>query len=264
LGHRFANEHTGSLPSEIGRLSAVQYLDISSNSLTGTLPVTLSGMTSLKTLWLGDNMLSGTIPTQLGLMSNLENIYLVSSTSYIKVTEEPRHTSLLTMCFFQSGNNFFGSVPAEVCALASLQNIEVDCSKVRCDCCSECSPVVDALFELLVSLSPDGGQALSDASSPQYAAFEWLRSPMNTGITSQQTLIQRYALASLYFSTTGDAWTTSSLWLTNTSECLWFTAESEGDVCDSDGNYININLRGNNVGGTLPLEVLLLAETLGE
>jgi hypothetical protein len=222
-------------------------------------------MRSLKTLWLGDNMLSGTIPTQLGLMSNLENLYLVSSTRYIKDTKEPRHTSLLLTAFFcQSGNNLFGSVPAEVCALASLQNVEVDCTKVQCDCCSECSPVADTLFELLVSVSLDGGQALSNISSPQYAALEWLRSPVNAGFSSQQTLIQRYALASLYFSTAGDAWTTSSSWLTNTDECLWFTSESGGDVCDSNGNYININLRGNNVGGTLPLEVLLLADTLGE
>ena len=221
-------------------------------------------MTSLKTLGLGDNMLSGTIPTQLGLMSNLENLYLVSSSSHIKSTKESRRTSLLTRYFFQSGNNFFGSVPAEVCALASLQNIQVDCTKVECDCCPECAPVVDALFDLLVSVSPDGGQALSDLSSPQYAAFEWLRSPTNAGFSLQQTLIQRYALASLYFSTTGDEWTTSSLWLTNSDECLWFTTESEGDVCDSNGNYINIHLRGNNIGGTLPSEVLLLADTLGE
>jgi hypothetical protein len=223
-------------------------------------------MTNLKTLRLRDNMLSGTIPTQLGLMSNLENLYLVSTTSYTKGTQELRHTSLLTMYlhFFPSGNNFIGSVPAEVCALASLQTIEVDCSKVRCDCCSECLLVGDPIFELLASMSLDGGRALSNVSSPQYAAFEWLRSSTNAGITSEQTLIQRYALASLYFSTTGDTWTTSSLWLTNTDECLWFTSESGGDICDSNGNYVKINLQGNNVGGTLPLEVLLLADTLGE
>jgi hypothetical protein len=187
--------------------------------------------------------------------------------------------------YVQSGTALSGTMPKEICAL-SLENLVADCDKVFCTCCTECktsppvlapTPPVPAptttrppsktdnpLFQFLLEVSPDGGEALLDTTSPQYASFEWLLSENNSGISSEQRLLQRYALATLYFSTGGDDWTTAPLWLTNTDECEWFSSEEDDEICDANGNYVEIDLSGNNLQGTVPLELVLLSDTLGE
>ena len=157
--------------------------------------------------------------------------------------------------------------------MKTLRDIQVDCDKVQCSCCGNCSgigsppsatPFNQTLFQLVESLSPDGGQALHDVASPQYAAFQWLQSSVNSGITNQQTLVQRYALASLYYSTYGDKWFNSTGWLSKTDECKWFSSQSGASICDSNGKYTDLDLHGNNLSGTLPLEIVLLSDSLGE
>jgi hypothetical protein len=172
--------------------------------------------------------------------------------------------------YVQSGTALSGTMPKEICAL-SLENLVADCDKVLCTCCTECktsppvpAPTDDPLFRFLLEVSPDGGEALLDTTSPQYASFEWLLSENNSGISSEQRLLQRYVLATLYFSTGGDDWTTAPLWLTNTDECEWFSSEEDDEICDANGNYVEIDLSGNNLQGTVPLELVLLSDTLGE
>jgi hypothetical protein len=118
---------SGSIPTEIGLLTALKVLDLSTNApLVGSIPTELGALTMLETLDLGNNQLTGTIPEQLSDISTLQSVTLVS-------------------------NNVTGEVPALVCALAAdptyqLDVLIVDCAgdppKVTCavpDCCSACS-----------------------------------------------------------------------------------------------------------------------------
>ena len=224
-------------------MTSLRYLDCDTNFLTGTIPSDLEGMRSLETLWLNNNLLTGTIPTELGLMTNLKNLYL--------------------------SNNFLtGTMPSEICAL-NIGNLEVNCDKVHCDCCSNCNrgtqaPSTDPILTMLLLVAPDGGQALRDASSPQYRAYEWLKSPLNSAYGTEQRLIQRYALATLYISTSGDSWDTNYLWLTSASECLWYSTSTSTSICDSEDNYLELDLRNNSLRGNIPHEVVLLSDTLGK
>ena len=165
----------------------------------------------------------------------------------------------------QSGNSFVGSVPNEICQL-DLDTLIVDCDSVDCDCCTGCeiTPPIP-LYELLVAAYPDGEDALQDPSSPQSAAFEWMLSSANSGVTSNRRLMQRYALATLYYSTQGSIWETSTNWLSSNHECTWYTAALDpNDICDSSGNYVRIELPGNNLLGILPMELLMLSRSLGK
>jgi hypothetical protein len=236
----FANQLSGTIPTDIGFLTALRYQDCDTNFLTGQIPREVSSMTNLETLWLNNNLLTGSIPSELGLMSNLRNLYL--------------RNNLLT-----------GTMPTEICAL-NLENLEVSCDLVECSCCtnSDCNPTNDPLSDLLISVSPDGGAALQDKNSPQYAALEWLRSPLNNAFLSDERLIQRYALVTLYYSTNGEQWKSSFLWLTSADECIWFTTSRANTICDNNGNIVELDLRENNLLGTLPAEILLLSNTLGE
>ena len=195
-------------------------------------------MTNLETLWLNNNMLTGTVPSEIGRMTNLRSLYL-------------------------RNNPLTGTMPEEVCAL-NLENLEVNCDEVDCNCCTNpgCIPIDDPLLSLLISVSPDGGAALRDENSPQYAALEWLRSPLNNAFLSDERLIQRYALAVIYYATAGEQWSSSFLWLTSADECIWYSSSRSNSICDANGRIIELDLRENNLAGTIPTELALLMVNL--
>ena len=119
-------------------------------------------------------------------------------------------------------------------------------------------PESDVLLQLLSRYAADDGKSLRDPSSPQFAAMKWIRTPNNAGIYSDRRFLTRYALASLYFSTRGAEWTTSSGWLTPAHECDWFSGRPNSPSCDDEGNIVEIDLTENNLQGTLPPELTLL------
>ncbi|KAL3925923.1 MAG: hypothetical protein SGILL_000066 [Bacillariaceae sp.] len=101
--------------------------------------------------------------------------------------------------------------------------------------------------------------ALRRASSPQRKAFDWL---LNNTMLASYPLprrLQRYALATLYFSTGGEKrWNKNFGWLSDEDECEWFSMEIEVPVCGENGFKI-LSLSSNSLRGTLPLEISLLS-----
>jgi hypothetical protein len=91
------NSLTGSIPSELGKFSRVSFFfALSRNSFTGFIPSELGRLTALREQFLlHNNALSGSIPSQLGLLTGL------------------------TTKFELLNNNLCGDIPAEVSALSS-------------------------------------------------------------------------------------------------------------------------------------------------
>jgi len=117
------------------------------------------------------------------------------------------------------------------------------------------------LIDLLSVQSPGSVvRIMEDISSPQAVAFEWLQS--NTALASQsdRIILQRFALATFYYSTAGDQWRRKDGWLIEEDECLWYSQSIS--PCNRDGEYTDLNLPGNTIAGSLPAELVLFAPSL--
>ena len=95
----------GTIPQDIGDLTAISYLDLRSNDLTGPIPPELGKLTRLERLYLGRNKLSGPIPPELGKLTMLTSLYL-------------------------SGNELSGPIPPELGNLTGLEVLVLDANKL--------------------------------------------------------------------------------------------------------------------------------------
>ena len=117
----------------------------------------------------------------------------------------------------------------------------------------------DEITEKLLGLTRAG--VLVDELAPQHRAREWILNLDTHEKELDLILMQRYVLATLYFSTRGDRWhrcsrmddygcnEVSSLFLSGKGECEW-----HGIEC-ANGIVTRIDLSGNNLRGAIPPEV---------
>ena len=103
------------------------------------------------------------------------------------------------------------------------------------------------------TITPDES-IFDNPHSPQSKALRWFKNDMQTyNATTSARVAQRYALATLYYSTNGTGWQTRSQWGSG-RECNWF-----GVGCEAGGNdtasvtYLDLN--SNLLDGTIPPEI---------
>ncbi|CAB9512576.1 Leucine Rich Repeat [Seminavis robusta] len=127
-----------------------------------------------------------------------------------------------------------------------------------------------ALFRLLASASFDAGAALRVPDSPQQRAFFWLHQNANIDSYTNSRKIQRYALATFYYSTNGDNWAENLWWLSDEDECTWYNKQVANGypACQintsnsAQRTFTSLDLSFNNVQGTIPPELGLLSGLL--
>ena len=106
-------------------------------------------------------------------------------------------------------------------------------------------------------------ETLLASETPQSSAFHWLvndseANPKPTSL-SDAGLVQRYAMATIYFSTKGVDWSQTTHWLSSKHECDWFTSVGFAPICDFDSKMLHtFVLENNNLQGEIPYEVSLL------
>ena len=120
---------TGSIPAELGSLSNLSGLDLSSNQLTGSIPAELGSLSNLIYLNLFFNQLTGSIPAELGSLSNLSNLYLSSNQLTGSIPAELGNLSNLTWLWLFS-NQLTGSIPAELGSLSNLNYLRLESNQL--------------------------------------------------------------------------------------------------------------------------------------
>ncbi|MCK5739085.1 T9SS type A sorting domain-containing protein [bacterium] len=113
------NNLSGSIPVELGNLSSLNYVDLTSNQLSGNIPAELGGLSGLGSLRLDSNQLSGSIPAGLGNLNNLSRLFLRYNQLSGSIPAELGNLNNLTQLWLTS-NQLSGSIPAE---LGNLNNL---------------------------------------------------------------------------------------------------------------------------------------------
>ena len=124
-----------SIPSEIGKLKRLQYLELSENMLE-TLPEEIAGCTSLTDLHLAQNSIEY-IPSSIGQLANL-NILKLEQNQLVVLTASIGTCTQLTELILTE--NLLSEIPASVGNLRLLTNLNVDRNRLNylpddiCEC----------------------------------------------------------------------------------------------------------------------------------
>jgi Leucine-rich repeat (LRR) protein len=138
---------TSSIPTEIGKLTNLIFIDFDFNELTGSLSSELLSLSSLTQLDLNDNMLTGSI-NGIGVFPNMTFLQLHAN-AFTGTVPEAVGTFSNLGAFTLHDSNISGTMPTSVCNLLSSSNMGgiltaliADCGEpnpnVICDCCTDC------------------------------------------------------------------------------------------------------------------------------
>lgn len=119
----YGNNLTGSIPAEIGNLTALELLDFNGNNLIGNIPAELENLTVLNALHLGGNQLSGAVPNNLLKLVNLSYLGLAGNELTSLPADFKDMTSLRVLDVWE--NQLTGNVPSGLGGLPRLTNVDL-------------------------------------------------------------------------------------------------------------------------------------------
>ena len=119
------NNLEGSIPEDLGRITNMDYLELSFNKLTGTIPSSLYNLSSLLDFQFMSNQLLGTIHLDIGLaFPHLIELYVADNRFTGPIPVSLSNASDLVYIEFQN-NHFTGTVPRDLGMLHNAQFISM-------------------------------------------------------------------------------------------------------------------------------------------
>lgn len=118
------NNLTGSIPSDIGKLTGLKGINISSNKIAGSLPKEIGMLSDLYDLTISFNEFSGPIPPEIGNLTNLRTLQAGFNKFTGQIPSSIGQLGSLSMLSL-AGNQLTGNIPDQVCNLAQLTSLVV-------------------------------------------------------------------------------------------------------------------------------------------
>ena len=286
-----SNQLSGPIPPELGNLTSVWQMSLAGNALSGAIPPGLGDLTNLNTLYLSDNQLSGTVPLSFRQLTELKYFGFERNAdlclpdvlvAWHEALEEGNgpvcpdrevlralyeaaggggwthaegwlgdvpldewygvdvDSSGLVSTVGLAGNGLSGGLPSRLGDLAGLTALRIG------------DNALTGRLPLSLRLTPL--QELRYANTSLCAPVEpwfqaWLAAvPQHEGTGVQcPPLSEREILTSLYETTDGPNWEESRNWLTDAPLGEWHGVET-----DADGRVVELDLRRNELSGSIP------------
>ncbi|XP_027181696.1 putative receptor-like protein kinase At3g47110 [Coffea eugenioides] len=124
------NSLSGIIPDSVGKLVKMQELYLSENSFTGEIPSTIGDISELQILVLEQNMLTGNIPVSLSNCSNLQGFTVSQNRLSGALPKELLGLSSLSIGLLLAQNQFTGSLPSKVGNLKNLVSLDISENKL--------------------------------------------------------------------------------------------------------------------------------------
>ena len=120
----YDNGLSGTLPPELGNLTALREFCLGRDSVSGPLPATLGNLSNLIYMNVSECQLSGNIPATFGGLTSLQEMYLFNNTLEGPIPAQLGNLSELTVLQIRF-NALTGTVPASFVNLTKLQDLNL-------------------------------------------------------------------------------------------------------------------------------------------
>ena len=227
------NVLSGGIPQEIGNLSALKELSLSSNNFSGTFPIQLTSLSQLISLDLNGNQLSGTIPPEIGNLSQLQELRIANNLLTGSIPSEVGNLSQLEKLQINY-NNLSGAIPTEIGNLSNLTYFSFSENNISGSIPAELTNLTQLQLFNAENCSLSGIIPQDIGNMNQLEYFNAINCDLSGTLPNS----------------IGDLTQLNSLWLTGNS--LF------GDIPSSIGNLMNLvslRLGGNNLTGNIPANI---------
>ena len=119
----------GNLPRELGNLTRLESLVLQGTRVSGELPRELGNLTRLELLDLGSSLVSGELPRELGNLTNLKKLYIWHTQLRGPLPSELGNLNSLVVLEL-SGNELRGAIPAELGNLTNLERLDLGANQM--------------------------------------------------------------------------------------------------------------------------------------